>query len=123
MDDENAGGGTMSSDTGGPGEKERFSEVVINGADAEEADDEDEWLTYDHDAGKLHSASGSIEASPVSLDSKHIAAALSWNAPSNNSPDASTTFSLALGVAPTSDDNDFSLNLDFWVQNEHIFEG
>ncbi|EKM75999.1 hypothetical protein AGABI1DRAFT_131717 [Agaricus bisporus var. burnettii JB137-S8] len=113
MDDTQKGENQASSDTGEPGEKEKFSEVVINGADADEADDEDDWLTHDTDTAKVHSASGSIEASPVALDSTHVAAALSWNAPSRVPPDTSSTLSLALEVIASGDDNDFSISLDF----------
>ncbi|KAF7768644.1 hypothetical protein Agabi119p4_7887 [Agaricus bisporus var. burnettii] len=113
MDDTQKGENQASSDTGEPGEKEKFSEVVINGADADEADDEDDWLTHNTDTAKVHSASGSIEASPVALDSTHVAAALSWNAPSRVPPDTSSTLSLALEVIASGDDNDFSISLDF----------
>ncbi|KAF7760558.1 hypothetical protein Agabi119p4_11234 [Agaricus bisporus var. burnettii] len=112
MDDTEAGEVQGSSGIGGTAEKDKYSDVIINGADADDMDDDDNWLAHDHDVAKLHSALGSIDASPCALDSRHITAALSWNAPSNSS-DVSSTQSLTLEEIPSGDDNDFSLNLDF----------
>ncbi|XP_006461004.1 hypothetical protein AGABI2DRAFT_117929 [Agaricus bisporus var. bisporus H97] len=111
MDDTEAGEVQGSSGVGGTAEKDKYSDVIINGADADNMDDDD-WLAHDHEVAKLHSASGSIDASPCALDSRHITAALAWNAPSNSS-DISSTQSLTLEEIPSGDDNDFSLNLDF----------